>query len=228
MNISAQSASLANGLEYISRLISQSQMREEFYVKFYESQNSAPGALQQSHRAYKASLEQLYRQILKFQAKSCCYYSNNAAFRYGHNAIRWNDWDRLVSDIRKRDTDFIEIERTWRDNERHLADETMQRTAINSLSAIRSDMAASHKAAENAITQKEREELLSWLCGTDPSSIYNTSRNRYEPGTNEWLIKDSKFKTWEMNAGSLLWLHGKGESESFPSALCEIVVRRLG
>jgi hypothetical protein len=190
MNISAQSAFLAKGLDYISHLISQSQMREEFYAKFYESRNSAPEALQESHRAYKATLERLYRQILKFQAKVCCYYSTHSASRHSLDAIKWND-DRLATD-------------------------NMQRTTIDSLSAIRLDMTASRQAAENVMTQKEREELLSWLCSTDPSSIYNAIRDRHKTGTNEWLIKDSEeFRTWETNAGSVLWLHGKGESKAF-------------
>jgi hypothetical protein len=216
MNISAQSAFLAKGLDYISHLISQSQMREEFYAKFYESRNSAPEALQESHRAYKATLERLYRQILKFQAKVCCYYSTHSASRHSLDAIKWNDWDQLVNDVRERDMHFIEIERTWQYNEDRLATDNMQRTTIDSLSAIRLDMTASRQAAENVMTQKEREELLSWLCSTDPSSIYNAIRDRHKTGTNEWLIKDSEeFRTWETNAGSVLWLHGKGESKAF-------------
>ncbi|KAL7932058.1 ankyrin repeat-containing domain protein [Trichoderma chlorosporum] len=193
MNISSQSASLAEGLEYISSLISQSQMREEIYIRRYESQPSGHEDLefQQSHRQYKAALERLYRQILRFQAKSCCYYTNSSASRHGLAAVRWNDWDQLINDVRKRDTEFAAVEQIWRDVQRlkeRLAD-------------------------ESAMSQNERKELLDWLCSVDPSSLYNTARERHEAGTNEWLLKDSKdFKTWETTAGSLLWLHGKAGS----------------
>lgn len=193
MNMSAQSASLARGLEYISRLISQSQMREEFYVKFYESRRSARPEFQQSHRAYKVALERLYRQILRFQAKGCCYYSNNSAFRHGLDAIKWNDWDLLINEVREQDKHFIEVEQIWQYIEQRSTEET-------------------------AMDEKKREELFSWLCSVDPSSIYNTTRDRHEEGTNEWLVKDNEeFKTWETTAGSLLWLHGKGKSETFTS-----------
>jgi hypothetical protein len=41
--------------------------------------------------------------------------------------------------------------------------------------------------------------------------MYNTAPDNQEAGTNEWLMKDSEFKTWEKNLKSLLWLHGKGK-----------------
>ncbi|KAL6887030.1 ankyrin repeat-containing domain protein [Trichoderma evansii] len=208
-NMSTQSASLAKGLEYISHLISQGQMREEFYITFYESRTSAERELQQSHRVYKTALERLYRQILKFQAKSCCYYSNISAFRHGLDAIKWNDWDLLINEVRQRDEHFIEVERTWQYIERRLAAENMQQSTMDSLSAIKTDITASRKAAEKAMTRKERTDLLDWLCSSDPSSIYNTARDRHESGTNEWLVKDKEFKIWETSPGSLLWLHGK-------------------
>jgi hypothetical protein len=65
------------------------------------------------------------------------------------------------------------------------------------------------------MNKKERDELFSWFCDIDPSSIYNTARERHESGTNEWLVKESEeFKTWERSDRSLLWLHGKGKSNA--------------
>ncbi|UKZ46575.1 hypothetical protein TrVGV298_000780 [Trichoderma virens] len=216
MNISTQSASLVKGLEYISSLVAQSQIREALYIKCYESRTGGYEEFQQSHRVYKAALQQLYMQILRFQAKSCCYYSNNSAFRHGLDAIKWNDWDQLVNDVRERDTEFTAIEQIWQNMqlvEERLAAETRQQSVINHLSAIETDTAASRKAAESAVARKEREELLKWLCDIDPSSNYNTAREMHEVGTNEWLVKDSEeFKAWETNDGSLLWLHGKAGS----------------
>lgn len=204
MNISSQNACQAKGLKYISSLIAQSQMREEIYIKRYESQASGHEEFQRSHREYKAALERLYRQILRFQAKICCHYSNNSALRHGLDAVMWDDWDQLVNNVCERDTEFAAIEQIWRDVQR-LEERLADRVAIS---------------------QKERKELLDWLCDVDPSSLYKTARKGHEAGTNEWLIKDSKeFKTWETSAGSLLWLHGKGKHETFASICHRLLLR---
>ncbi|KAL6786735.1 ankyrin repeat-containing domain protein [Trichoderma sp. SZMC 28012] len=215
MNMSTESAVQTKGLEYISSLISQSQLREELYIKCYESRKDAQHEFQQSHREYKAALERLYRQILKFQAKSCCYYSNTSAFRYGLDAVKWNDWDQLLKDVRQRDTEFAAFEQIWRDLqhlEERLAAERLQRETISSIAAIRTEMSISREVAESAMTKQERHKLFSWLCDIDPSSIYNTARERHEAGTNEWLIRSEGFENWERSDGSLLWLHGKAGS----------------
>ncbi|KAK4083830.1 uncharacterized protein Triagg1_1492 [Trichoderma aggressivum f. europaeum] len=214
-NISTESAVQAKGLEYIASLISQSQMREELYIKCYESRKETQQEFQQSHREYKAALERLYRQILKFQAKSCYHFSNSSVFRYGLDAVKWNDWDQLVNDVRQRDTEFAAFEQIWRDLqhfEERLAAESLQRETIDSMAAIRGEMSISREAAERAMTKQERYELFDWLCDIDPSSIYNTARERHEPGTNEWLVQSKEFQTWERSDGSLLWLHGKAGS----------------
>ncbi|KKP05411.1 hypothetical protein THAR02_02516 [Trichoderma harzianum] len=212
MNISTESAVQAKGLEYISSLISQSQIREELYVKCYESRKDAQQELQQSHHEYEAALGRLYRQILKFQAKSCCHFSNSSAFRYGLDAVKWNDWAQLVNDVRQRDTEFAAFEQVWQDLqhlEERLIAESLQRETMNSMAAIRTEMSISREAAERAMTKQERDELFSCLCYIDPSSIYNTSRERHEAGTNEWLIHSWEFQNWRRSDGSLLWLHGK-------------------
>ncbi|KAL5090457.1 hypothetical protein Trisim1_004354 [Trichoderma cf. simile WF8] len=191
MNASSESASLAKGLEYISSLITQSKMREELYIEArgHESRVRDHKKFQLSHREYKAALERLYRQILKFEAISCCYYTNK--FRIGLDAVKWNDWEQLIGDVREKEQSFAAIEQIWRDI-RHVEEQL---------------------ANESAVTQKEHEEFLDWLSDIDPSSTYNDARVRYENGTNEWLLKGSqKFKAWETTAKSLIWLHGKAGS----------------
>ncbi|KAL7799329.1 ankyrin repeat-containing domain protein [Trichoderma afarasin] len=191
INASAESASLAKGLEYISSLITQSKMREELYIegRDHEFLVRDHQRFQHSHREYKAALERLYRQILKFEATSCCYYSSK--FRIGLDVVKWNDWEQLVGDVREKEQSFAAIEQIWRDI-RHVEEQL---------------------ANESAVYQEEHREFLSWLSDIDPSSAYNDARVRYEDGTNEWLLKGSEeFKAWETNAKSLIWLHGKAGS----------------
>lgn len=193
MNASTESASLAKGLEYISSLITQSKMREELYIEArgHESRVRDHEKFQHSHREYKAALERLYRQILKFEATSCCYYSSK--FRIGLDAVKWNDWEQHIGDVREKEQSFAAIEQIWRDI-RHVEEQL---------------------ANEGAVAQKKHREFLNWLSDIDPSSTYNDARVRYENGTNEWLLKGSEeFKAWETNAKSLIWLHGKGKTRS--------------
>ncbi|KAK5989674.1 Ankyrin-3-like protein [Cladobotryum mycophilum] len=216
MNPSTQNASLVKGLEYISSLIAQSRMREEIYAQVYESGTGGHESFQRSHGEYKIALERLYRQILRFQAKSYCYYSDNSAFRLGHDVIKWNDWDQLVNGVREQEQNFINVDKLWRDmqsDEERLAAESRHQEAQYSRSAIDSQISALRKAIEDTWTEGGPTDLYHWLCTIDPSAMYNAARDRHETGTCEWLVKDSKeFKTWKTSPRSLLWLHGKAGS----------------
>lgn len=211
-----QSNSLAKGLERISDLIDQSQMREQHYEEHYGPETESHDQFALPRLYYKKALEKLYRQILKFQAVSCCYYSKQSAVRLGLDVIKRNDWDQLANEVNSREDAFREFEKTWLE----IQYEKARKAALNkqriALSGIDSHLTASQKAFEAAGSKKEYLELLSWLCKVDPSSIYNTARNRHEEGTCEWLVADSEdFRTWETSPSSLMWLHGKGMFKVF-------------
>ncbi|PKK54169.1 hypothetical protein CI102_1362 [Trichoderma harzianum] len=214
MNISEEKASLAEGLEYIASRIAQSQMREELYVECYEKGRHSHERFRQSHTQYKTSLEKLYRQILKFQATACCYYSEDSTRRHIVDAFKGNGWASLVGGVREQERNFAAVEEMWRDiqrYERHL-------TTINTFSEM--------NARLSALADHDFTDLLKWLCNVDPSSMYNAGLDRREAGTCEWLIKDSEeFKTWETSDGSLLWLHGKAGSGK--SILSSSVIKYL-
>ena len=46
------------------------------------------------------------------------------------------------------------------------------------------------------------------IAAPDPSSNYIAARNRRDPGSGEWLMKDDRYKAWKQASQSLLWLHG--------------------
>jgi hypothetical protein len=205
INPSQQRASLAKAIDDIASLISQSVMREDIYEEFYKLGASSDETFRRSHGQYKIALESLYRQILKFEAKCCCHYSKNAAFRVGLDAVKWNDWSELVTEVRDSNNSFIAVENILRDirllEERKAAEDRQQAELANA------------KASKEA---EEYTELLHWLCDIDPSSMYNAARDKHEAGTCEWLIQNNDdFKAWEEGKGSLLWLHGKGMSLNF-------------
>lgn len=65
---------------------------------------------------------------------------------------------------------------------------------------------------EDMKAAEEKQTILHWLGGPDPSVIYNNAKSKREPGTCEWLIKSDDFQTWCTTGGTLMWLH------AFPGA----------
>ncbi|KAL7894282.1 ankyrin repeat-containing domain protein, partial [Trichoderma sp. TUCIM 5745] len=212
LNPSEQRDALAKGLDYITTLIIQSRMQEEFYIERYESKTGGPERFRQSHSEYKNALEKLYRQILRFQATAYCYSTHTSALRFAQDSVKWKSWEKLINDIRAQESNLAAIEEKWRNMQQYeerLAVESQHQATIDTLSA---QLFVAQKTLETA-TEKEYDELLDWLCDIDHSSLYKAARDRHETGTNQWLIRDSEeFKTWETEQKSLLWLHGKAGS----------------
>jgi len=115
LNPSKQGASLAKGLDYISSLIAQSQVREHLYQRRHESDTADRDSSFVPCVAYKSALEALYRQILRFQATAYCYFEKNTAFRLGLDTIAWNDWDTLLDQIREKEREFLAVSELLRD-----------------------------------------------------------------------------------------------------------------
>lgn len=218
LNPSKQAASLAKGLQDISSLLAQSRMREDLYVRQYEAKarTGNQNAPTLSHQEYKNSLEMLYREILRFQATSYCYYASNDAFRLGLDVVKWDDWEELLGQIHDKERRFAAIEALWRDSKYDgecLEVERRHQEILHQWDEIGTDLSSLRTAVELAQTEKSRQELLSWLSDVDPSEIYNTARDRHGAGTGEWLTRESQeFKSWKESPSSFLWLHGKGTS----------------
>ncbi|KAL6823215.1 ankyrin repeat-containing domain protein [Trichoderma camerunense] len=231
LNPSTQMASLAKGLEFVSTLIAQSRMREELYVRRYELKPSEGQSFQQSHREYKIGLEQLYRQILKFQVTTYCYFTKDSASRLCLDITKRNDWGHLIDEIREQDTLFAKLATSWRDiqyDDECLAAENRHQKAMSLWFAIGENVSSLARAVKDAHEQKDRIELLRWLCNIDHTELYNGARGKHKGGTGEWLLDRSEtFKAWEesMISKSFLWLHGKAGSGK--SILSSSVIKHL-
>ncbi|KAI1113784.1 ankyrin repeat-containing domain protein [Nemania sp. NC0429] len=196
LNPSEQRAWLATGLEYISSLIAQSQIWEDHYAQRYESGTSRHESSSPSGTIYKNALEELYREILRFQATSYCYYTQNTVRRVGQDTVKWHDWDGMLEGIKNKKSKFDEVINSWRDikdAEESLATDKRHQEALHfwrDLSDQLSQLQEAVKAAQ-AAEEKKRKALLDWLCSVDPSDIYNTSRDKHENGTCDWLVRDT-------------------------------------
>ncbi|KAL7926925.1 ankyrin repeat-containing domain protein [Trichoderma austrokoningii] len=231
LNPSKQAASLAKGLQDISSLLAQSRMREDLYVRRYEAKarthNQESPTL--AYQEYKNSLELLYREILRFQATSYCYYASNDAFQLGLDIVRWDGWDKLLGQIRNQERRFSDVEALWRDfkyDEECSDAKRRHQESLQRWGEICTNLSGLRTAVEHAQTVNSRQELLKWLSDIDPSEIYNTARDKHGAGTGEWLTKDSEeFRAWKETPSSLLWLHGMAGSGK--SVLSSVVIKDL-
>ncbi|KAM0258592.1 hypothetical protein ACHAQJ_003763 [Trichoderma viride] len=216
LNPSEQAESLAKGLEYISTIIVRGQMRESLYMRRYKSEIEDHQSPELDYIAYKAALETLYRKILKFQAKSYCHYTKTSAYRLGLDAVKWNDWEAMVDDMRLQEDTLVALDKLWHDmqyDKETLAAKKQHQESLTAWHAIGEDVSGLRKAIAEAAKDRDRIDFLAWLCQVDPSQMYNAARDRHEAGTSEWLMNDDNFRAWEKEERSLLWLHaGSGKS----------------
>jgi hypothetical protein len=215
LNPSAQAESLAKGLDYISTLIVRGQLREGLYMRRYELDKMADNCQSTGldHLAYKRALETQYRKILKFQAEAFCHFTKSSAYRLGLDAIKWNDWEAMIDDVRLQEDALAALDNLWHDikySQESLAVKKQHQESLAAWFTIGEDVSSLRKALAEAEQDRDRAELLSWLCQVDPSQMYNAARDKHEAGTSEWLMENQEFLTWEKEGKSLLWLHGKG------------------
>lgn len=53
------------------------------------------------------------------------------------------------------------------------------------------------------------QKIVTWLAAPDPSSNYNSAREKHHSDTGQWLLDNPSYLEWKYRSASLLWLHGK-------------------
>jgi hypothetical protein len=208
LNPSKQAASLATGLNYIGNLIVRSDMRQRLYERRYDANNE-----DQQHE-YRDTLKELYIRILKFQAKIVCYYSKNDASRLGRDVVKWDNWDSLLEDITVQEVAFTQVYDIWKDliaGEEYDKLTSRHTESMDIMKLISDNIVAFQQAIASAQSDQNRTELTKWLSSADPSINYISARDKHQPETGDWLVKDSpEFEDWETSSNSFLWVNGKG------------------
>lgn len=169
------------------------------------------------HVAYKGALEVLYRKILKFQAQTYCHFAKSSAYRLGLDAVKWHDWEAMIDDVRLQEDALAALDKLWNDiqySHDSLAVKKQHQESLAAWFTVSEGVSSLRKALAEAAKDHDLAKLLSWLCRVDPSQMYNAARDRHEPGTCEWMMKNQEFLAWEKGERSLLWLHGKGTISS--------------
>lgn len=119
----------------------------------------------------------------------------------------------MIDDVRLQEDALAGLDKLWHDiqfSNDSLAVQKQHQKSLATWLTISEDVSGLRKALAEAAKDRDRAQLLSWLCQVDPSQMYNAARDRHEAGTSEWLMENQEFQAWEKEERSLLWLHGKG------------------
>jgi len=92
-----------------------------------------------------------------------------------------------------------------RDDKRDKQNETLVITLANCI-----------RDTDHPSGQHLQKDIRSWLSPPDPSINHNIARRARYDGTAEWFTQGSTFEEWNAT-GSLLWIHGKRASLSYPN-----------
>lgn len=191
-------------------------MREALYAHRYESAGNLidDKKFEHAHVEYRATLQELYSLILRFQAMYVCYCSRDTSLRLISDLAKWDKWNSSLQDIEKQDQTFCkvyEILKDWMTQEEY--DELSKRHEESSkiMESIAEDISALKAAIEKAQSDQRTRHLLQWLSPLDPSGGYRNALEKRKADTGDWLLKDhAGYESWKKAANTLLWLHGKG------------------
>lgn len=201
-------ASLTTSLDEIGNLIVRSDMRQKLYERRYDANSG-----DQLHE-YRDTLKELYIRILKFQAKSVCYHSKNATTQLGRDIVRWDDWDSMLQAITIQEAAFVKVYDIWKDltaQEEYNKLSRRHTESMDIMKLISDNIVGFKQAVASTQSDKDRAQLIKWLSTADPSMNYINAREKHQPETGDWLVKECHdFKNWETSPNSFLWVNGKG------------------
>jgi len=63
-------------------------------------------------------------------------------------------------------------------------------------------------------TGDEYRRIKALLDPPDPSEYYLAAKDRRDPDSGVWLMKDTRYDLWRQSPSSLLWIHGIRKSGS--------------
>ena len=74
---------------------------------------------------------------------------------------------------------------------------------------IQDSIAAITASLDTANLGTLSEQIVTWLAAPDPSSNYNSAREKHHSDTGQWLLDNPSYLEWKYRSAYLLWLHGK-------------------
>jgi hypothetical protein len=134
--------------------------------------------------------------------------------------LKWNDWNSMLAEIHGQEAVLRLTEDHWRDmkydEECNLLKDRHEKY-MERLNLMEDDKRQLRMLIHDQQTSSERRDFLSWLSSVDPSTNYNSAREKHTLSTSQWLVDGNvDFKHWVDAPNSHLWLSGKGKSSLHP------------
>jgi N-terminal domain of NWD NACHT-NTPase len=205
-------------LEDISVLIRKCTLREETYVLWFEDGKCSHKVSKKAQISYRAAIKDVYNEILKFEAKAVCFYESNTAVRLLEDSVKWDNWDDLSAEIKKKNATLENLETTYQtllQQDHWNKVENAHTNTLNSLSLIAGENKRTADLIAQAQNSDTRRNLLEWLKKDEKGSQATIKPEATLPRskTGHWLVQDPDFLKWRDSPNSCLWLHGKGTDD---------------
>jgi len=139
----------------------------------------------------------LYAIILEYQARAICQFSRHTIHRYGRDVFKADDWQNLLADIGKVDSECEKMSAAIGNG--------MAQKALEKQDGRLSDLLKNFQDAKERSGSKEHRK-----CHQAFYFDYSAQKDRNPcrvPETCEWFLQNSTFREWRDNSLSpLLWV----------------------
>ena len=188
---------------------------KEYHFICTEPKSSPEKADGTSLPTYAKALEALFEAILDFEVEVICFLFKSGFKKYLREVTKWNDWKGMLDTIQERldmVRDFDDLSQRYIQRRDFKQAQSQHNDIKDQLSQIQIQL------SEQKLTTSEesrRREFFTQLSSLDCQDDYSRLRDSHQKSTNDWLLEEGFFKTWEETPHSLLWIHG--ESNVAPS-----------
>lgn len=199
----------------IASIIKECSLRETLYNKRYESETGTVlcANYAELHKDFRASIKELYSEILVFQATFVCYLSdNNSLERWIQDIRKKNDWDKMMNEISRKNEQLKSQEQKWELIAQQEQREWEAEIRRHQEDAHRKEAKWLRELVEERNSQEDRKVLLHWLRGSQAPSRHRNAaaQQRNTPETGKWFVDGTLFESWSKKPNSFLWIIGKG------------------
>jgi hypothetical protein len=157
-------------------------------------------------KRFAEKLEELYFQILDFQARAACSFDKNTATRILINTLKIEDWGGKLEVVQEADRKCRAFA-----NEYHWFEQKTGMEVINDL--VQKQAETMKQVLSEIKTQSDRnKKVILWVSNVDVEAEHDRIRgklgNRYR-NSGQWLR--SRYQAWLASSDThALWLYGSG------------------
>lgn len=209
MNPGKQYQANTAGITAIATLVHRCAVVERIYHEQALSTASSqpPGDMAKLKEDLINGLAKLYCQILEYQARSVCQLSRSKIVRLARDAVTWDSWDSLLSDIRASELEVEKAQSVLDTDALQRGFETQELRTKQLFDVISGAYGKLQQMTDKALTLAENmaerlvtaDELRCLEAFQNTEFDYEAAKNRNADrleGTCEWFLRHPKYCEW--------------------------------